>query len=198
MSQPDHPPLTRDYARGLVIGAFVLTFFGAFWASQAITNWPQASPLAYGILGLPEVALILFAVMRFINVGNLPEATDGDQASRDGKRTGITFGLIVAVEFSLIAVAANIRVKLDRPLLITVAIALIVGLHFFPLARLFGVPIYSVTGLLCVACAFASLLIADEALRIFILGLAIAVVLWGTAGVVLLRYTGFDGRALAA
>jgi hypothetical protein len=203
MSKSDNPyapslivrdrTVTRDYARGVTIGAFVLTFFGAFWASEALTNWPQTPPWAYGVLGVPAVALTLFAILRFINVAKLPEAVDGDQAARGGKRTGIAFGVVVAAEFILIAAASVIFGKLGWPLLIPVAIALIVGLHFFPLARLFHVPVYSVTGLLCVVSSLASLLVADEAVRLLLLGLAIAIILWGSAGVALFRYTGFRG-----
>ena len=189
------PGITRDYARGVAIGALVLTFFGVFWA---FANWPQAPSWAYGVLSLPVVALTLFAVVRFINAAKLPEAMDGDQAARDGKRTGIAFGVVFAVEFILIAAAAAILAKLNRPLLIPVAIALIVGLHFFPLARLFHVPVYSVTGMLCVACSLASLLVADEAVRLLLLGLTIAIILWGSAGVVLMRYTGSSERVSVA
>lgn len=179
-----HNAVSRDYARGVAIGALILTFFGVFWA---FANWPQAPSWAYGVLSLPVVTLTLFAVVRFINTAKLPEAMDGDQAARDDKRTGIAFGVVFAVEFILIAAAAAILNNLDRPLLIPVAIALIVGLHFFPLARLFHVPVYSVTGLLCVACAFASLLVADESVRLLLLGLTIAIILWGSAGVVLMK-----------
>ena len=193
-----HSAMTRAYVRGVAIGALVLTFFGVFWASEAITNWTQAPSWAYGVLSLPVITLTLFAVVRFINAAKLPEAMDGDQAARDGKRTGIAFGVVFSIEFILIAVAAVILNNLDRPLLIPVAVALIVGLHFFPLARLFHVPIYSVTGLLCVACAFASLLVADEAVRLLLLGLAIAIILWGSAGAALLQYTGPSGRVSAA
>ena len=101
-----HRNVTRDYARGVTIGAFVLTFFGAFWASEALTNWPQTPPWAYGVLGVPAVALTLFAILRFLNVAKLPEAVDGEQAARRGKRTGIAFGVVVAAEFILIAAAS--------------------------------------------------------------------------------------------
>jgi hypothetical protein len=185
-------PVTRAYARGVATGAFVLTFFGAFWAFEAITNWPQTSSFVYVLLSLPVAALILFAVIRFFDVAKLPQAADGDRAARDGKRTGIAFGIIFAVEAILIAAAAVILGALGHPLFIPIAVALIVGLHLLPLARLFGVPLYYVTGLLCIACALASLLVPDEALRLLMLGLAIAMILWGSAGVVLLQHTGFN------
>jgi hypothetical protein len=71
-------------------------------------------------------------------------------------------------------------------------------MHFFPLARLFGVQLYSVTGFLCVVCALASFLIRDDELRPLLLGISIAMILWGSAIAVLLRYTGFNWRISGA
>jgi hypothetical protein len=174
----------------VVAGALILTYFGAFWAYESITNWPQVSPLAVVLLSLPVVALTVFAILRFIGVARLPIATNGEQAVRDGKRIGITFGVIFTVEFILIAVVSIILANLDRPLLIPVAIALIVGLHLFPLARVFRLRVYTITGLMCVVSSLASLLIYEEALRLLVLGLAVAIILWVSAGVVLIWNTG--------
>jgi len=51
-------------------------------------------------------------------------------------------------------------------------------------------PVYIITGSVCVVCSLASLLIYDEALRLLMLGLAIAIVLWVSAGLVLIWHTG--------
>jgi hypothetical protein len=65
--------------------------------------------------------------------------------------------------------------------------ALIVGLHFLPLARVFAVPLYSWTGggaiLLVLVCAF----IPDASLRVLLLGLGMGVILWLSAALVLYR-----------
>ena len=118
--------VTQVYARGVVIGALVLTFFGEFWASESISNLPKTPFFAYGILTLPMLALTLFAVIRLVNIVKLPPSTADDWVIQNGERTGMTFGIIFAVEFIAIAVAAVILNKLNRPMLVPVAIALIV------------------------------------------------------------------------
>lgn len=198
MIKPEPPSISRPYAIGVSIGALVLTFFGMLWAFAAVSNWPQTPPYFYTLISQPVLWITIFAASRLNTVMKLPPSTREDQIPRDGKKTGIIFGVIFAVEFILIAVTAAILNALDRPLLIPIVVALIVGLHFFPLARLFRVQFYSVTGFLCVVCAFGSLFIMDESLRLMLLGLSIAVVLWGSAIVVLLRYTGFNWRISGA
>ena len=174
----------------VVIGALVFTFFGAFWAVASVVNWPAAPLGAYGLVAIPVVALTVLAVVRLIRSRELPPAVDPTQAKRDGKRMGIEFGIIFTLEFAFIAVTAVLLDNADRTLLIPVAVAFIVGLHFLPLAWVFRLPFYYVTGVLCVASALTSLAIRDESVRLLVLGLAIAVVLWVSALIVLLRYAG--------
>ena len=194
MIKPEQSAISRPYAIGVTIGALVLTFFGVLWAFEAISNWPQTPPYFYIIISQPVLWIIIFAGFRLNTVMKLPPPTHEDQLPLDDKKAGAIFGIIFAAEFILIAAAVFILRTLDRPLLIPIVVALIVGLHFFPLARLFGVQFYSVTGFLCVVCALASLLVRDEALRLSLLGFSIAVILWGSAALVLLRNTGFTWR----
>lgn len=190
--------MTRALARGAAIGALVLSWFGAFWAFASILHWPRATFWTWALAGIPVVALTLFSILRMIGAAGLPEAADGAQAAREGKRMGRNFGIICGIEFALIGGASALLARSGRPLLIPVAIALIVGLHFLPLARVFRLPVYYATGVLCVAFALASLLVADETVRLLALGVAMAVVLWLSAAAVLLRHTGRDGVFSAA
>ncbi len=182
--------VTRAFARGAAIGALVLSWFGAFWAFASIVHWPAAPPWAYAAAGLPVVALTLFSASRIVGSATLPPANDEAEAAREGKRMGRNFGIVCGIEFALIGAAAAALGSTGHPLLIPVAIALIVGLHFLPLARVFGLRVYTFTGVLCVACSLASLLVTDETARLLALGLAMAAVLWVSAGLVLFRYTG--------
>ena len=70
------------------------------------------------------------------------------------------------------------------------AVAGIVGAHFVPLARIFRIPTYTATGVLLVGAAAGSLLIADERGRSFALGITAALVLWASAGAVLVIHCG--------
>jgi hypothetical protein len=190
MSSRESRVVTPTYAMFVVIGALVFTFLGAFWSVESIVNWPGAPVWTYGLVAIPTVGLTAFAFMRLVRSRGLPAASDPTRASRDGKRMGIAFGIIFTVEFALVAVCAVVLDNAGRSLLIPVAVAFIVGLHFLPLARVFRLPFYYVTGLACVTCSLGSLLVADEPVRLLALGLAVAAVLWASALVVLLRYTG--------
>jgi hypothetical protein len=55
----------------------------------------------------------------------------------------------------------------------------------------FHIPIYWGTGILLLVCAAASLLIGNENVRLLALGIAVALVLWLSAAVVLVTSTGY-------
>jgi hypothetical protein len=65
-----------------------------------------------------------------------------------------------------------------------------VGLHFLPLARVFGVGLYYWTGGLATLGALGGALIADAGVRDLFVGLMMAGVLWGTVGILLMRLGG--------
>jgi hypothetical protein len=61
-----------------------------------------------------------------------------------------------------------------------------------PLARVFRIPTYFVTGVMLMAIAGASLLISDESSRAFTLGVGGTVILWTSALAVLAVHVGTD------
>ncbi len=182
--------MTRGFARGAAIGALVLTGFGGFWAFESVVNQPEARTWEYVAAGVTGALLAGLCVLRLVGASNLAEADDPALAARAGRRMGMSFGIIFGIEGLLIGAAAGALARAGRPLLIPVAIALIVGLHFFPLARVFQVRVYDLTGLLCVVAGLGSLLVPDGPARLVALGFAMTAVLWISATVVLVRYTG--------
>ena len=65
--------------------------------------------------------------------------------------------------------------------------AIIVGVHFLPLAYLFEVPLYYWTGVLSVLGVLGCLLIQDVYTRLLWVGLVMAAVLWLTVVLLLLQ-----------
>ncbi|MGH3567077.1 MAG: DUF7010 family protein [Pseudonocardia sp.] len=94
-------------------------------------------------------------------------------------------GLVNLAQFVAIAMVVLVFITVGAPALVPPFVSLIVGLHFFPLARLFDQPQYSWTAAgLCVA-AFVGLVIlavgaGPEASRVGI-GVLVTGTLWGTA-----------------
>jgi hypothetical protein len=92
-----------------------------------MANWHEAPWWAYVVLDVPPVALIALTVVRLRASASLPEAANTAQAAREGKRSGIAFGVIFTVEAALIALAAVLLEKAGRPLLIPVAVWAVAG-----------------------------------------------------------------------
>jgi hypothetical protein len=70
---------------------------------------------------------------------------------------------------------------------IPIAVAVIVGLHFLPLARVFEVPLYYWTGVLSVLGVLGCSLIRDAGMRLLCAGLTMAAVFWLTSLLLLLQ-----------
>ena len=62
-------------------------------------------------------------------------SSDADKA--EGKKTGMWFGIIFGAEGLLIFVAINIVTNIGHADLVIPVIALVVGLHFYPMAKIF-------------------------------------------------------------
>ncbi|MGW0228475.1 hypothetical protein ACWDWO_09200 [Actinopolymorpha singaporensis] len=88
--------------------------------------------------------------------------------------------------------------RTGRPEVIAPVVCLGVGIHFFPLRRLFAVPLYDATGLaLCaiaVATAIAAPLSGNAALWTLLPGVGAAITLYAT-GALLLRPSYLRGPA---
>jgi hypothetical protein len=184
----DTPPSTRTAAdvRGAATGALILSGFGAAWALLALKSLaaPPALPLA--VASVVALVLVVLSVRRIVTAGRLPRGNDAEMARR-GRNTGIAFGVIFTLEGALIALGAVLLARARQPLWIPPMAALVVGLHFLPLARVFGVPLYYWTGGATVAWALLASAIPEPVARLLLLGLGVGIILWVTASVILYR-----------
>jgi hypothetical protein len=109
-------------------------------------------------------------------------------SARRPPRVGMQFGLVFGAEFVLIAVASRILAALGQDSLIMPVIAAIVGAHFLPLAGLFNVRTYSVTGGILIGIGLAAVVgVLASPFDTFwqaAVGFASALVLWITAAVI--------------
>jgi hypothetical protein len=103
-----------------------------------------------------------------------------------GPHVGRVVGLWSTIEVVALLVTANVLQYLHRGDLIFPAAAIIVGLHFFPLARGIPVRLYHATGAGFVLAGVAGLLL-PAAERPIAVGLSAALILWATALIVVLR-----------
>jgi hypothetical protein len=158
----------------------VVTAFGLAWAVLGVVVLPVGDEVRVvlvlvAVAGAVAVAVacarLLAAVPR--RPRRLPAA-----GSRD-------FLLVNAAQVVAVLVAVPLLIRAGAPTLIAPVTCLVVGLHFFPLARVFGQPQYRWTGtlLVIVAAVGAAAFVADAGMpTVFaMVGLPAASVLWATA-----------------
>lgn len=118
-------------------GALLMALFTTMWALIANYGYHSRDYHIIAVLFIALAALfVVYAFNIFKTSKQFPEATsDADIAEK--KRTGKWFGIIFGLEGIFIPIAINVVIALHHPELIIPSIALVVGLHFFPLARVF-------------------------------------------------------------
>ncbi|MEU3686883.1 DUF7010 family protein [Streptomyces narbonensis] len=168
--------LTRGLRRR---GAIVLAVFGLVWALAG----------GSGVAAAP-VPVVLGVVAAVVTAGAVVVAFRGTKGpvnrlvrlpEKWNRGVGLVNGAELLAIFAVIA-ASNAS---GRPEFIPVGICLVVGLHFFPLARLFDQPQYTWTAVLLTALALVGLVVlaagsGAETVRA-VVGLGAALVLWGSS-----------------
>jgi hypothetical protein len=178
--------------RGVIGGGIILTLFAAFWSISALANWVARPNWTIPAAILTTIALLAMSASRMSATRGI-KSLDDPIAEAQGKRSGILFGIIFGVEGVLIFLCAIVLANEHLDLWIPIGIALIVGVHFLPLARVFEVPLYYGTGALCVVGVLGCALIGDAGLRLLSAGLTMAVVLWGTVILILFQTRNIPG-----
>ena len=174
--------------RGYASGTLFMTFFGAFWASfSAFALGPWQRVLLFSVVGIVSIALAVAAVRLLRKARHLSSNTSEEARAR-GKARGRRFLLVFGVEFVSIFLAAYLLGVAGLEGFIPPVIALIVGLHFIPLAAVFGVRLYYLTGALISLVATVSLVsllfgvtLGGEFGWAVVVGIATALILWATA-----------------
>lgn len=161
------------------IGLLVLTGLAAAWAILALV----LSGAAAGLTLVP--AALSIALLAF---GWRPSGLVGSR----GPHVGKVVGLWSAIEVAALVVMANALQYFHRGDLLFPGAAIIVGLHFFPLARGIPVRLYHWTGGGFVLVGIGGLLL-PAAERPVVVALFAAAILWATALII-----GLHARKLAA
>ena len=164
-------------------------FFGGLWLLLGLYGGRvSARSLRLGFLlaGMTLAACIGIMVRRSRrqSSGSAPPSAEQVAVSQ---QTGRRFGWITAIEGGAIFLTIVLLNAVHRPQFIAPVIAIIVGLHFFPLASVFGAHLYYATGSLGCMIGIVGLLISDSALRTSFVGLSFGSLLWLTVAAVLVK-----------
>ena len=156
----------------------VMSSFAAIWWVVGTAAAGRGSLLTY-LVGLATSAFLV--VLGWRRSGHATAAPDVR------RRRGRVVGIASGVEGVIILIAANVLTKIGRQDLIASVVAIIVGVHFLPLARWFPAPIYYATGALLVVVGLAGTAIQEPLARILTVCAGAASVLWLSCTVVLLQ-----------
>lgn len=126
-----------DELSGYASGMLMMAVFTSAWAIIAYSGL-KASPYKFALILFLVVVLILAGyAFRFIKTSKHYQDQGVKVVSEADKKRDKRFMFIFAAEGIGIFIGINIVVNLGYPDLVIPVIALVVGLHFFPLARLF-------------------------------------------------------------
>ncbi len=144
--------MTPDFLREAAATAGIFGFFAMVWF-----GWAQEAPprpwRPWLIAGTVVSALTLLG-------GVVTYALNLDGPTAFDRDTGIRYGVAVGIEFTIAGIAAGILAGTRRKEYIPVAIGLVVGIHFFPLAVLLNYPLLHVVGALATIAAAVAVPVA--------------------------------------
>ncbi len=167
--------LNRDLRRR---GSVITSLFAFAWAVGVRGFASMAAQLIVPVVALAvTVATVVFALRR---TATQPE-TQTRRLPSDWQRRYNLLGLgqLVAIVLAIIAL-----VTLGVPTLIPAVVCLVVGIHFFPLSRIFDQSQYVWTGAALCGIAVlgaASLTAANEEASRAVVGFGAATILWATS-----------------
>lgn len=167
-------------------GALIVSMFGAGWLGWGMGlagAFNAASGPAFGFVALFLWACSIYTIRKGHILGKqyppVPAAI---------RRAVIrSFLIVVIIEVVVIALGFLLADRIDRPELGVVWCAMVVGLHFVPLAKIFRAPTLGVFGvLIAIWGAFCWTLFRSDAL-VIATTLGTGILLWATAVSSLLR-----------
>jgi len=195
----------RANSMGLASAGFMMAFFGAAWWGWGVGGirgvFPGEAAAFFIALACATTILVSGGILLSRAASRLPyETSPAKQASSqaEGKRYGMTFGLVFGLEMAIIALGSMLLNRSHHPEFLLPFVSIVVGAHFFPLARLFDVRLYYVTGALLVLVGVTVMLAVPVHTMIgnlhawnALVGAICAVILWLTGIYALLRGRSF-------
>ena len=163
---------------GRAIGSMFFAGFGAGWLFMALAakQWISFATVSGVMLGMSILFLTAFYLLR--QSRRWPRVPDDPGRGR-------AFGWINAIQWTAVFIVAFSFAKLHIDAYVISAITAIIGLHMFPLARLFRYPLHYATGAVLVAWAAASAILAPVERMQGTAALGTGIILWLSAAVTL-------------
>jgi hypothetical protein len=163
---------------GRAIGSMFFAGFGTGWLFMALAAKQRITLTTVSglLLGMSVLFLAAFYLLR--QSRRWPRVPNNPAMGR-------AFGWINAIQWTAVALVAFSFAKLHIDAYVISAITAIIGLHMFPLARLFHYPMHIATGAVLVAWAAASAILAPAEQMQGTAALGTGIILWLSAAVTL-------------
>jgi hypothetical protein len=151
--------LTANQLAGRATGSIFFAVFGALWIVLALYAKQLLNVATVGWVAMDFAVLLVMAVWLFRQARRFPRTPDDPAQTK-------AFNRINAIQWVAVAATAFLFARLRLDAYVLCAITAIVGLHMFPLARLFRYRMHYVTGAALIAWAAASaLMVAPDQLQ---------------------------------
>jgi hypothetical protein len=151
-----------------------------YWWTEAAIQGERR--LWFGVIAVVTAILVVWAIANLVTLSHEPKVVLDKRQVRFYR---IGYAVIVAIEGAAISVGGPILGHFHRPEFFGQWIGAVVGIHFFPLGKLFKLPLYYLTGAAISLAAFGSLLISASALSSAMCAGGTGMALWITAAVIL-------------
>jgi hypothetical protein len=169
---------TQNQLGGRAVGAMFFAVFGTIWLLLALYVRQEFGVATMSGVALGALMLFLASLRLFREAKRWPRVPDDPAVGR-------AFMWVNAIQWIAISAVAFSFARLHIDVYVMNAITAIVGLHMFPLARLFRYPVHYLTGILLVAWAVASILFVPTEQLQGIASLGTGAILWLSAVVTL-------------
>ena len=165
---------TANQLRGREIGSLFFAVFGALWIGLAlyIKEILTAASLSLVVLDLTVLLGMAFWLLR--EAKRFPTVAEDPEKSRK-------FNCINIAQWIAVAIVAFSFVRLHIDAYVMCGITAVVGLHFFPLARLFRYALHYVTGSVLVTWAATSAILVPAEHLQGTSALGTGIILWVSA-----------------
>jgi hypothetical protein len=152
---------SKQARAGLCQSAFMLAFFTIFWAAFLFWGFGINIFSIIGCIFFLGMAIVIFCGAAKANrvVRSLPDSPVDPTADPKDKRITARWNLIFALQGIAMGVVCAILGILGQYQYIVPAVALIVGIHYFPLGAIYHTSIHFIMGAFVALIAFSGIVL---------------------------------------
>lgn len=179
--------MNAEQVRSRAAGVLFFVGFGAVWIYVGLAQTHHASGRMLALAAAVTATLLAWTMLLMRRCRDLRAIAS---SAEDEERARRMFAAVNIIQWVSIGTAVAILGLLHMPQYVAPAVAIIVGLHLFPLAGSFRHTQHYVTGALLVAWACCCLMWEPPTRVSGAAALGAGTILLGSAGVTLMRYLG--------